>query len=148
MGKLRLRISEDSRFKEEIKKLFQNNEKSDLNKYDIAYPSNQRCQVTERSPGVNSSHICKDCYYRDFSEKMEDIRKTKRKEFVEYQMLLRNDQEKWLDEFEELLVDYENQFDRADYSFAREYKEIIEDVRKELRGQETSKNSSGLFDGL
>lgn len=148
MGKISLSISQDSRFTEEIIKQYENNDKSELNQYDIAFQKNKTCSISERSPGVNGSKVCSGCYYREFSDKMEEVRKSKRKDFIEYQVSLREDKEKWLNELEELLIDYEQQFDRADYSFATEYKYVIEDVRKELTGEESNENSNGLFGGL
>ncbi|WP_052467181.1 hypothetical protein [Psychroserpens damuponensis] len=148
MGKIQLSIKEDSRFTEEIIHRYENNDKSNIHKYDIAFPKNKTCSISERNPGVNGSKVCKNCYYRDFSDKMEDIRKSKRKEFIEYQVSLREDKLQWLNELEEMLIDYENQFDRADYSFAREYKDVVEDVRREISGEETNENSNGLFGGL
>ena len=79
---------------------------------------------------------------------MEDILKSKRKEFIEYQVSLRNDKLQWLNELENILTDYENQFDRADYSFSREYKDVVEDIRNELLGNDSKVESSGLFGGL
>ena len=148
MERIHLNIEEDSRFTEEIIHRYKNNDKSKIHKYDIAYPENKTCSTNKKSPGVNGSDVCKNCFYRDFSDKMQDIRKSKRKEFIEYQVSLREDKLQWLNELEEMLIDYENQFDRADYSFAREYKDVIEYVRNQLLGISSKEGSSNLFDGF
>jgi hypothetical protein len=148
MGKINLSIKEDSRFTEEIINRYENNDKSNIHKYDIAYPKNKTCATSERSPGVNGSSVCKSCYYHDFSDKMEDIRKSKRKEFIKYQVSLREDKLQWLNELEEMLIDYEKQFDRADYSFSREYKDVVEEIRNELLGDDSKVETSSLFDGF
>lgn len=148
MGKIHLSIKEESRFTEEIINFYKNNDKSKIHKYDIAFPEGKTCSTSERSPGVNGSNVCKNCYYRDFADKMEDIRKSKRKEFIEYQVSIREDSLLWLNELEEMLVDYEKQFDRADYSFAREYKDVVEDVRNELLGTESKNESTDIFGNL
>lgn len=148
MGNIDLSIKEDSRFTEEIINRYENNDKSKIHKYDIAFKKNKTCSTSERSPGVNGSNVCKNCYYSDFSDKMEDIRKTKRKEFIEFQVSLRENKLQWLNELEEILIDYEDQFDRADYSFAREYKDVVEEVRNELLGENSNEESTGLFGGL
>ena len=41
MGKISLSISQDSRFTEEIIKQYENNDKSDVNQYDIAFQKKQ-----------------------------------------------------------------------------------------------------------
>ena len=148
MGRIQLGIEQESRFTEEIINRYENNDKSGVHKYDIAYPKTKNCSTSERNPGVNGSNVCMNCYYRDFSDKMEDVLKSKRKEFVEYQVSLREDKLKWLNEFENILTDYEKQFDRADYSFATEFKYIVEDIRNELSGEDSKVESGGLFGGL
>ena len=64
MGRIQLSIKGDSRFTEEIINRYENNDKSGIHKYDIAYPKNKTCSISERNPGINGSKVCKNCYYR------------------------------------------------------------------------------------
>lgn len=134
MGFFKLELHDDFHFTEEIVKIYDS--RNELNDFDIAFPKRKSCSP----PYISGAKICRNCYYKQFSELIRDLRKSKRKEFLKYQLELRNDKLGWLDELDVLFLDYEDQFDNIDLSFAYEYKEIIEELRKEI--SENDSNSS------
>lgn len=142
MSYVNLKIPSDFRFSEEKIQLLDIGETGE--QYEIAFKKNKRCSVSDRNPGVDGTEICKNCYYREFEDKLNDVRKSKRKEFLEYQLELREDKLKWLDELDELLTDNED----IHYSFCSDFKEIIRELRNNLTEDDTSNESYSFVDSF
>jgi hypothetical protein len=126
----RLRIDQEFKFTEEIINIYEQRE--ELYKFDIGYQQSKKCNISRTNPSIGDSTICKKCYYSDFIKKMDEVRKSKRSDFLQYQMDLRNDPKTWLKELSELLEDQEDYFDGFDYSFAYEYQTLTEQKMSQL----------------
>jgi nucleoside 2-deoxyribosyltransferase len=139
-----LRIDKDFKFTEEVIKLYEKRE--ELNKFDIGFKKDKKCQITSINPAIGNSAVCKNCYYPEFTEKMYEVRKSKRQDFLQYQMDLRKNPKVFLNELSELLEDSENYFDGFDYSFASEYQNLIKIKISELDGEKELPESSFSMD--
>lgn len=104
-----IEISSDFKFTEEIFILSENDLKSEKisGPYDIIFHL-QKVQSYKNKVFINNSDICKQCYYQEFTEKLINTRKSKRQDFIIYQMNLRKEKYKFLEELEELIIDNEN----------------------------------------
>lgn len=131
-----LRVDNSARFTEERIKL----EDEELQEYDIVYETSKVCNG---EPIIEGSQICTNCYYRDFFEKWYDTRKSKRSDFLDYQMSVREDPERFLLELEDIVIDNEGVLEEKSYLFPREVKDYIKDAQIG-HGFKGEKSSSSL----
>ena len=122
-----IEISSDFKFTEEI--FIQTENDLGIEKikspYEIIFKNSKKCDPLRNKTFINNSNICKHCYYQEFAEKLISIRKSKRPDFIIYQMNLRNEKYKFLEELEELVIDNEVFFNKQEPGIAYDLKELV-----------------------
>lgn len=132
-----LKIPIDFKFSEEIIGLEEEYSKRDStsSNFNVVFPSLKSCNARADNPFIDGTTICKHCYYKAFAQKMIEIRKSKRKDFIEHQMALRNSPQIFLKELSEFVIDNEDIFNGAEYGIAREYQSIISSLDSDVISQ-------------
>ncbi len=123
-------IPDDFRFSEEVITLKDNFvEQTDKPyNYDITFNSDKECNTNKDNPPISETKICRNCYYRRFTDKLASIRRSKRKDFILHQMSIRNDELTFLNELMDFLKDNENSLNRDDYNLTNEYEIAIDEI--------------------
>jgi len=135
-----LDVPTDFKFTEEVFEIKEdfNDRRPDPTNYNIIFSTTKNCSGTENNPLFDNTSICKFCYYKSFAKKMNAVRKSKRKNFIEYQMNLREQPQLFLKELEEFMLDNEKVFDKVNYDLILEYRSIIDDFDLNKTGSKTS----------
>lgn len=115
------------------------------NEFDIAFSENKTCSGEgKNNPLIAGSTICQHCYSEELGNKMVELRKSKRKDFFNYQLEQVEDKTQWLKEMQDFVTDNERFFDQSDYSTSSDFRQIISDKQDELNPASTSSNSSNF----
>ena len=102
-----INFPEDFRFSEEklILKEDYIEQRDPPSNFDITFKSNKKCDISDNNPAIDDTSICKNCYFAKFAKKLSSVRKSKRKDFLLYQLSIRNDELKFLNELNDFLID-------------------------------------------
>ncbi len=132
-------IENESRFSEEI---LEDKSFEDKNIYKISIKKECENKNDEVNHYVKDSLVGWHCYYREFSDLMKrKIKKSKRKDFLVYQMNLREHPNEFLRELKDIIVDNENYFDENDYSTTQDYLGYIEELTINLKSNLSEKTN-------
>ncbi len=125
---------EDFKFSEERLTLQDDfiEQKDPPSNFDITFKSDKKCNIDDNNPAINDTKICRNCYYRRFAEKLSSVRKSKRKDFVNFQMSIRENKGGFLTELDEFLTDNDEYFNNKDYSITSDYKGYISELLFEM----------------
>lgn len=110
--------------------------------FDITFKSNKKCNISDNNPAIDDTSICKNCYFTKFAKKLSSVRKSKRKDFLLYQLSIRNDELKFLNELNDFLIDNEEYFNDNDFSITSDYKNYIFEILEEMTGDKLKVDSS------
>lgn len=129
-----LEIPSDFKFSEEVIELSDdyNSRGSDSSNYNIIFSASKQCRVKTDNPFIEGTTICKICFYNEFAQKMKDVRKSRRPEFIQHQMNIRKEPNVFLVELNEFLIDNESVFNDVEYGIVREYNSIISSFNKDV----------------
>jgi TIR domain-containing protein len=135
-------IAEDFRFSEEVFELIKNYKEDEVNpsNFNISLSTTRDCErLGKKQVFLKGTKICIRCYYSKVLDKLLSIRKSKRKEFIEYQMNLRIHKQIFLNEIEELITDNEAYFDQKEFGFCLDYLNAIKELKRPKRIESISK---------
>lgn len=121
-----IEIAHDFKFTEEIFNRTSNNLKLERknNPFDIIFEDTKKCNPPSKS-FINNTPICKQCYYQEFAKKMINVRISKREDFIIYQMNLRKEKYKFLNELEEMVIDNEVFFNNQAPGLGYDFRELL-----------------------
>jgi len=100
--------------------------------FDIVFPATKVCEGKGKNNLLPGTTICQNCYSQELGEKMQEMRRSKRQEFVNYQVLQQNDKELWLKELNNFVLDNEKFLDQDDYGTSSDFIRIIKEKQEEL----------------
>ncbi|WP_420581311.1 hypothetical protein [Reichenbachiella sp.] len=86
---------------------FKYKDEEGITDYDVTFPRDKKCKG---SPKIPNTTICSGCLINDFFDLLIETRKSKRKNFISHQTELRKDKLAFLEELNDMLTDYEDQF--------------------------------------
>lgn len=121
------KFPDDFNFSEEILVLKDNyNEREDKpSNFDIVFSSKKKCNISSNNPAINDTNICRNCYYTKFAEKLSSVRKSKRRDFLFYQLSKRQNKVSFLNELGDFLTDNEEYFNDIDYTITIDYNNYL-----------------------
>jgi len=139
-----LNIASDFKFSEEPIKIQDSfvSEHDSATSFDILFDSLKKCQITSTNPRIGNTRICRYCYNKKVGEKMTEVRRTKRKDFLNYQLDLRMNKEAFLNELDEMIIDNEEYFNSKDYSLVEDYRNLIKEIQGQISFEKTIGDSS------
>lgn len=106
---------------------------SDINNpdytYDIVFSERVTCQKSNKM--TVDGIICLNCYIRALGKKMCSLSDEQREPFVEYQLGIHGNPKKWLGELMAFVSEFENIFDKHDFSLVPKWIELLESISEE-----------------
>lgn len=93
--------------------------------YDITFPETQQCSKNFRMAvgGV----ICSTCYGKALGDKMRSLTDEQQRPFLEHQIKLHRNPEKWLREVTQFVADYESAFEKQDFGLVPAWKNLLDE---------------------
>ena len=101
--------------------------------FDIAFRDDKKCEMNEKNPYIPGTTICQNCYSRALGDKMEELRKSKRSDFIIYQLAQQTDKNQWLKELNDFVLDNEKYLNQSDYSASSDFRNTISRLRNTTR---------------
>ncbi len=123
-------------------------QKENENPFDIVFHPDKKCK--DGIPHIPGTTICFNCYDRELADKMLEVPRLRRQEFLDYQCEKRNDVPTFLNELEDFLIDNEDTMDGMEYGVASSFIDLIKEKRQELQptGAKTIKVGINDLDDL
>lgn len=106
---------------------------SDINNpdyvYDIVFAEGKTCQKSNKMTvgGV----ICLNCYIHALGKKMCSLSEEQRTPFIEYQLSIHGNPKKWFGELTSFVSEFEDAFDKNDFSLVPQWMELLENISEE-----------------
>jgi hypothetical protein len=116
------------------------------NEFDIFFLNDKHCSGEgKNNPLITGTSICQHCYSEQLGEKMQEVRKSKRKNFIDYQVEQQSDKLQWLNELHSFVIDNEDYLNERDFSVSYEFKNLIEEKQQELNPEIKSPSDNLSF---
>jgi len=139
----RYKVETDTRLTEEI---IENYDFATSNPFRVSF-NNKKCEnkKNESNHYVENTEVCWHCYYRELMPIMKrKVKKSKRKDFLIYQMRLRKHPDQFLRELYDIIIDNKEYLDENDYSTSNDYESHINELRSNLKSNLSQKVSAVL----
>ena len=105
---------------------------------------NKVCENQTKDPDffLKSTSVCWHCYYDKLGLVMkEEIKKSRRKDFLIHQMNLRKHPNQFLEELRRIIIDNENYLNEYEYSTSNDFLNIIDDLINNLKSNLSEKTA-------
>ncbi len=138
-----LKVEKDTRLTEEV---IEEYDFATSNPFRISF-SNKKCKNknNETNHFIANTEVCWNCYYNELMSIMKrKIKKSKRKDFLIYQMRLRKYPEQFLRELNDIILDNQEFLDENDYSTSSDYEGHIVDLKNNLKSNLNKKINAVL----
>jgi len=116
--------------------------------FNITFSNIKKCDINDYNPPIKGSKICKNCYYRKFAKKMEEVRKTNKRNFLNHQLKLRIGKEVFLNELVQFINVNKEYFNTIDKLIVNKYIESIKEIQEEISIMGTNKNTGLNYTSL
>ena len=137
------KVETDTRLTEEV---IEDYDFATSNPFKISF-SNKKCEnkKNESNHYIENTEVCWHCYYRELMSIMKrKVKKSKRKDFLIYQMRLRKYPEQFLRELNDIILDNKEFLDENDYSTSIDYESHISELRSNLKSNLNQKVNAVL----
>lgn len=111
------------------------------NQFDIVFPVKNNCKSAEKYPDTD---VCSNCYSNKLAGILQELRKSQRTPFIEYQVSQQENKEEWLKEIHDFVLDNERYLNENDYSTTSDLLQAITAKQDELNPESVDSNTSTL----